>query len=161
MSSKTSQNTIHNEADNYWQRSNLVKRDFWLIPIYLIATNILVLLLVYLVTQFNVDFIELEHPIYIISSILSSVILLYIFYLMHRKHQIINIALQRFRQLKPYTMLFVSTYIASTILIYIYEWLTTFYLNRYNIVKHRTKWNCCHYLIILGCYRYYLLILLF
>ena len=126
MSSKTSQNTIHNEADNYWQRSNLVKRDFWLIPIYLIATNILVLLLVYLVTQFNVDFIELEHPIYIISSILSSVILLYIFYLMHRKHQIINIALQRFRQLKPYTMLFVSTYIASTILIYIYEWLTTF-----------------------------------
>ncbi|RIM62289.1 CPBP family intramembrane metalloprotease, partial [Staphylococcus arlettae] len=60
MSSKTSQNTIHNEADNYWQRSNLVKRDFWLIPIYLIATNILVLLLVYLVTQFNVDFIELE-----------------------------------------------------------------------------------------------------
>ncbi|RIM77880.1 CPBP family intramembrane glutamic endopeptidase, partial [Staphylococcus arlettae] len=35
-------------------------------------------------------------------------------------------ALQRFRQLKPYTMLFVSTYIASTILIYIYEWLTTF-----------------------------------
>lgn len=126
MSSETSQTSMHNKANNYWQRSNIVKKDFWLIPIYLIVTNVFALLLFYLVTQFNVTFAEVEHPIYIISSVIGSATLLYIFYFMHRKHQIIKVALNQFRQLKSYIMLFVGTYMVSTILIYIYEWLTTF-----------------------------------
>lgn len=100
----------HSQLNNEFASKRIVKRDFWLIPGYLIINIVLPLILTIVVMitivaitgQTSQDpFIKQLMGINQIFVLLGQCLLLLLFYLMHRK-SLIPLAIQRFKDLKTY-----------------------------------------------------------
>ncbi|MEL0539019.1 type II CAAX endopeptidase family protein [Staphylococcus debuckii] len=105
-------NTIRTPYDT----SKVMKRDFWLIPLYIILLNIVPFLLILPFWIYsNSTHVKIpkttETFTLTLGTLIGEIILLLIFYLMHRKY-LIPLAIKRFSQVKHHILLIVSAYIA-------------------------------------------------
>ncbi len=110
----------HSQLNNEFASKRIVKRDFWLIPGYLIINIVLPLILTIVVMitivaitgQTSQDpFIKQLMGINQIFVLLGQCLLLLLFYLMHRK-SLIPLAIQRFKDLKKHIILIIVVLIA-------------------------------------------------
>lgn len=118
----------HSQLNNEFASKRIVKRDFWLIPGYLIINIVLPLILTIVVMitivaitgQTSQDpFIKQLMGINQIFVLLGQCLLLLLFYLMHRK-SLIPLAIQRFKDLKKHIILIIVVLIAMYLAQFLY-----------------------------------------
>lgn len=83
MTEKSTELKNNNQQDkSVWDNKKIVKRDFWLIPIYLLANNIMPLLLfaaiyiVYSVFNFKNEAFVTDENILIMGGLLAEIVIL-------------------------------------------------------------------------------------
>ncbi|NWK85275.1 CPBP family intramembrane metalloprotease [Staphylococcus sp. GSSP0090] len=130
MTEKKSQFKTNIQQDkNVWHNKNIVKRDFWLIPIYLLANNIMPLLLfaaisiVYSVFNFKNEAFITDENILILGGVLAEIVILLSFYAMHLKDRLMPTIHQRMETLPKYLFIVVATYIITLGLNSLYDWM--------------------------------------
>ncbi|ATH59300.1 MULTISPECIES: CPBP family intramembrane glutamic endopeptidase [Staphylococcus] len=116
---------------NIWQKQKVVKRDFWLIPIYILANNIIpLMLLIFLLalySAFNLDDTSLfsNHNVLIIGGVIAEISIIFSFYLMHINDNLKTMTTKRFKQVRKYVLVIFITYISTIGLNSFYDWLMT------------------------------------
>ncbi|WP_436861467.1 CPBP family intramembrane glutamic endopeptidase [Staphylococcus caeli] len=132
MTEQTNHSTVNQTHSSIWRSKHIVKKDFWLIPIYLIASNVIPIILFALVFGISFSFnhnrkiLISEESILIIGSVFAEIIILLSFYGMHIREHLIPIALKRIRAVRKYILIIVLTYIAILGMISLYDWLIQF-----------------------------------
>ena len=118
------------QEKNKWQSKHIMKRDFWLIPFYILFNQfvpLIVLAVIFGVSfLFNIKNAVADNDYRIVSTVISEIIILLSFYLIHKKHRLVPIAMNRFKKSKQYLLMILATYIVSIVLITGYEWATDF-----------------------------------
>jgi len=115
-----------------WQKQKVVKRDFWLIPIYILANNIiplmLLIFLLVLYSAFNLDGNSLfsKHNVFITGGVIAEISIILSFYLMHINDNLKSITKKRFKQVRKYILVIFITYIFTIGLNGLYDWFMTF-----------------------------------
>ncbi|PHK48937.1 CPBP family intramembrane glutamic endopeptidase [Staphylococcus edaphicus] len=126
----SAESNLQNRSE--WSSKKIVKRDFWLIPIYLVANNIIPLLLlaslyiVFTLFDFKNEALLSDENILITASVIAEIVILYSFYLMHFKDHLIVITRNRFKAIRKYFFIIVGTYVMTLGLISLYEWMVEF-----------------------------------
>lgn len=133
MTEKSTELKNNNQQDiSVWDNKKIVKRDFWLIPIYLLANNIMPLLLfaaiyiVYSVFNFKNETFVTDENILIMGGLLAEIVILVSFYAMHLKDRLIPISNQRILAIPKYLFIIVATYIVTLGLNSLYDWMMEF-----------------------------------
>ncbi|MDH9160177.1 MULTISPECIES: CPBP family intramembrane glutamic endopeptidase [Staphylococcus] len=117
---------------NIWRQNKVVKKDFWLIPIYIITYTIiptmlfLFLYIIMLTLNMKNEALISTNTITILGGLLAEIIILLSFYAFHHKEGIAYIGIKRFKNVTRYILLIIATYMFIIILSPIYEWLITF-----------------------------------
>ncbi|MDN8848400.1 CPBP family intramembrane metalloprotease, partial [Staphylococcus aureus] len=75
---------------------------------------------------FNIKSEVVGNDYKIISTIISEIIILLSFYLIHKNHRLLPIAIARFKTGQKDLFVILMTYIVSLVLITGYEWMTDF-----------------------------------
>lgn len=118
------------QGNNKWQSKHIVKRDFWLIPFYILFNQVVPLIVLTVIFGvfflFNIKSEVVGNDYKIISTIISEIIILLSFYLIHKNHRLLPIAIARFKTGQKYLFVILMTYIVSLVLITGYEWMTDF-----------------------------------
>lgn len=118
------------QENNKWQSKHIVKRDFWLIPFYILFNQVVPLIILAVIFGvfflFNIKSEVVGNDYKIISTIISEIIILLSFYLIHKNHRLLPIAIERFKKGQNYILVILMTYIVSLVLITGYEWMTDF-----------------------------------
>ncbi|WP_394523915.1 CPBP family intramembrane glutamic endopeptidase [Staphylococcus xylosus] len=118
------------QEKNKWQNKHIVKRDFWLIPFYILFNQVVPLIVLAVIFEFSFllnNKNEVAGNDYIIiGTVISEIIILLSFYLIHKKHRLISIAIEHFKRVQKYLLIILVTYIVSLLLITGYEWMTDF-----------------------------------
>lgn len=107
--------------------TKIMKRDFWLIPLYVILLNLVPFLLILPVWMYESSIHSrisktTQSFILTIGTVLGEIILLFIFYLMHRKY-LIPLAVKRFAQAKKYILIVILAYISMMVVTAAYDGL--------------------------------------
>ncbi|BBD91622.1 CPBP family intramembrane glutamic endopeptidase [Staphylococcus caprae] len=111
--------------NNEFASKRIVKRDFWLIPIYVFSYMVLPIILGFLITIFWGALNPLLSEKYLfdyfmnatsVCTIIGQLLFLLSFYLMHRK-TIVPIAISRFKALRKHIILIIGT----IVLIYLFS----------------------------------------
>ena len=130
------QRPIRNEFDS----KRIVKRDFWLIPTYLVMNIVFPLILTFIVmamisgitgghiseskfTKYYLGYAQ-------VFTLIGQCLVLVVFYLMHRK-TIIPIAISRFKALKKHIPLIIIVMVALYVLQGVYGYLVEFLPKQY------------------------------
>lgn len=115
-----------------WQHQKIVKRDFWLIPIYIIA-NYLIPLILTLILIVSYDIFNIgskyrlsDMNILIFGGLIAEICIILSFYGMHTKDNITVIAISRLKSVRKYILLIFIAYISTLLLNNLYDWLMTF-----------------------------------
>lgn len=118
------------QENNKWQSKHIVKRDFWLIPFYILFNQVVPLIILAVIFGvfflFNIKSEVVGNDYKIISTIISEIIILLSFYLIHKNHRLLPIEIERFKKGQNYILVILMTYIVSLVLITGYEWMTDF-----------------------------------
>ncbi|RIM87345.1 CPBP family intramembrane metalloprotease, partial [Staphylococcus xylosus] len=89
------------QEKNKWQNKHIVKRDFWLIPFYILFNQVVPLIVLAVIFEFSFllnNKNEVAGNDYIIiGTVISEIIILLSFHLIHKKHRLISIAIERFK----------------------------------------------------------------
>ncbi|MCU5745316.1 CPBP family intramembrane metalloprotease [Staphylococcus sp. SQ8-PEA] len=129
---KTKKHKAPSKIYSFWQASSMVKRDYWLIPLYFIVPAIVELVIKLLFSIFIPEFNQsgedsiVSNTASLIADTLGLLLILLVFYLMHRRHHLLKVARQRFKAVRYYIFLIVVTYIITILLETGYDWLTQF-----------------------------------
>lgn len=139
-----------------WNQPGMVKRDFFLIPTYVIAQIIspLIIFINVLFVEGVVFRSERDHAsiidIQILSMTFSAVMVMLVFYLMHIRDHIFDVAKMHIQALKKVWLLILMTFIVVEIVNYGYHWLVQYFPThlQYTITKNNqiigdlfeTKW---------------------
>jgi len=132
MTEDLNHSTVNHAHSSIWRSKHIVKKDFWLIPIYLIASNVIPIILFALVFGIffmfgynNKRFIS-DESILIIGSVIAEIIILLSFYSMHIRDHLIPLAIKRMRVVRKFILIIILTYIVSLVMISLYDWLIQF-----------------------------------
>lgn len=121
----------HNE-NNIWNKDKIVKKDFWLFPIYIVASNIVPIIFfvliygIYSIIDIKNESFVTDENILIMGAVIAEIIILYSFYAMHRKDRMISIAMNRFKKVPRYLLMIIGAYLLILILNSTYAWLIEF-----------------------------------
>lgn len=121
----------HNEK-NIWNNDKIVKRDFWLFPIYIVANNIVPIIFfvliygIYSIIDIKNESFVTDENILIMSAVIAEIIILYSFYAMHKKDKMLSIAMDRFKKVPRYLLMIMVAYLLILILNSTYAWLMEF-----------------------------------
>ncbi|HLR19340.1 MAG TPA: CPBP family intramembrane glutamic endopeptidase [Staphylococcus sp.] len=128
----TSENNNDQKKENVWNSDKIVKRDFWLIPIYLLANNIIPIILfiliylLYSIIDIKNEALVTDDNILIMGALVAEIIIISSFYVMHKREHIVSITINRFKKVSRYILLIIATYILILCLNAIYDWLMAF-----------------------------------
>ncbi|MCE5038532.1 CPBP family intramembrane glutamic endopeptidase [Staphylococcus auricularis] len=122
--------TLNHESDNQqlsaWQQQSMMKRDFWLWPIYLIIPVVVIFILFIANLIVYPGGLFSENTITVIGGLTANLLILFSFYLMHTQHHLMQVTKQRFKEVKPYILMIILTFVVVLALENIYEWLVQF-----------------------------------
>ncbi|MHD0396852.1 lysostaphin resistance A-like protein [Staphylococcus simulans] len=109
---------------NPYQSNRMMKRDFWLIPLFFIVIPIITTLMMFpLRSIYESQYGDMTKQTIVLLNVMGGfvgqIMLLLIYYLMHRKY-IISIAKARFAKVKRYIWVLILTYVAMNIVQAIY-----------------------------------------
>ncbi|MCE5098739.1 CPBP family intramembrane metalloprotease [Staphylococcus cohnii] len=116
---------------NIWQHQKIVKRDFWLIPIYIIANYLIPLILaLLLITSYGIFNIGSKYHlsdmnILIFGGVIAEICIILSFYGMHIKENVTAIAIDRFKAVRKYILIIFMVYIFTLVFNNLYDWLMT------------------------------------
>lgn len=129
-------------SSNTFDSSKVMKRDFWLIPLYIVLLNLIPFLLIlpFWIYESSHNHISKATQSFILTlgSLIGEIILLFIFYLMHRKY-LIPIAIKRFSQAKSYILLIILAYIAMTVVTALYNGLMNLLPKAYQFTETQNQ----------------------
>ncbi|WP_412518268.1 CPBP family intramembrane glutamic endopeptidase [Staphylococcus simulans] len=113
------QRQLTEAQSNPYQSNRVMKRDFWLIPLFFIAIPLITALVMFpLRLIYENQYGDLTKHTFILFNVMGSlagqIVLLLIYYLMHRKY-IIPIAKARFAKVKRYVWVLLLTYLAMSV----------------------------------------------
>ncbi|MCD8915594.1 CPBP family intramembrane metalloprotease [Staphylococcus simulans] len=110
--------------NNPYQSKRIMKRDFWLIPLFFIGMPIIIALVMIplrMIYESQFGTISKSTLVFfnVIGSVIGQIVTLVIFYFMHRTY-IKPLAIKRIKEVKKYIWVLILTYIAMTVVQGIY-----------------------------------------
>src|SRR5699024_1266320 len=96
---------------NIWQHQKIVKRDFWLISIYIIANYLIPLILaLLLIASYGIFNISSKYHlsdmnILIFGGVIAEICIILSFYGIHIKENVTAIAIDRFKTVRKYILI--------------------------------------------------------
>lgn len=116
-----------------WDKPNVAKKDFVLIPLYLLSIHIVPIVIFAIIYAIAITLnIKNEtmldtHVIGVFGSIMAEIIIIISFVKLYPKVSFIKLSFNRFKQVPRYILMIIATYIVIIFATPIYEWLITFF----------------------------------
>ena len=112
-----------------WHSRYFAWRDLWLVPLYFLLVQIVLAPIISLIMILVMDgtMYPGETSTYkIILNFANVLVTLLIFYLMHVNHDIVRIAIERFKQVKKHLIFIIIVFVLAQLVSQLYNWLLNF-----------------------------------
>ncbi|MBX8993882.1 MULTISPECIES: CPBP family intramembrane glutamic endopeptidase [Staphylococcus] len=112
-----------------WHSRYFAWRDLWLVPLYFLLVQIVLAPIISLIMILVMDgtMYPGETSTYkIILNFANVLVTLLIFYLMHVNHDIVRIAIERFKQVKKQLIFIIIVFVLAQLVSQLYNWLLNF-----------------------------------